>query len=160
MYLLDISIMFVSNKYKEMIKNPQQTIFYSIEKTIKEYRKFALKKVQKKFNDLTIDQALLIQFLNKNPSLSQNEIAKLIFKDNASVTRMIELMVKKKYLKRSVDENDRRKYKIELTDSTQKKLNELSKIISSNRKMVLKGITNIEIENLENTLLKIIKNCK
>tara|TARA_B100000809_G_C15104084_1_gene518039 strand:+ start:115 stop:546 length:432 start_codon:yes stop_codon:yes gene_type:complete len=143
-----------------MIKNPKQTIFYSIEKTIKEYRKFAVKNIQKKFNDLTIDQALLIQFLNNNPSLSQREIAELIFKDNASVTRMIELMVKKKYLKRSVDEKDRRKYKIELTPNIQKKLIELSKIISSNREIALKKITNIEIENLESTLLKIVENCK
>lgn len=143
----------------EMIKSPKQTIFYSIEKTIKEYRRFALKRIQEKFKDLTIDQALLIQFLNENPLLSQSEIAELIFKDNASITRMIELMVKKKYLKRSTDKNDRRKYKIELTEYTQKKLDELNKVISSNREIALKGISINEIESIERILSKIFKNC-
>jgi len=142
-----------------MIKNPKHTVFYSIEKAIKEYRKFALKRIQKEFNDITIDQALLIQFLNDNPSLSQSEIAELIFKDNASITRMIQLMVNKKYLKRSTDRNDRRKHKIELTQNTQNKLNKLNKIILSNRKLALKGIDNNEIEYVEKILYKIIENC-
>lgn len=143
-----------------MIENPKQTIFYSIEKTIKEYRRFALKRIQAKFNDLTIDQALLIQFLNDNPSLSQSEIAELIFKDNASITRMIELMVNKNYLRRSTDKNDRRKYKIELTENTQKRLNELNKIILSNREIALQGIENSEVKSIEKILFKIIENCK
>ncbi len=143
-----------------MIKNPKQTVFYSIEKAIKEYRKFALKRIQEKFDDITIDQALLIQFLNNNPSLSQSEIAELIFKDNASVTRMIELMVKKKHLKRTMHKKDRRKYKIELTKKTQKNLSELNEIILKNREIALQDIKGSEIESLENTLLKIIENCK
>ncbi|NPD47294.1 MarR family winged helix-turn-helix transcriptional regulator [Lentimicrobium sp. S6] len=141
------------------MKTPKQTIFYSIEKTIKEYRKFVLKRIQEKFKDITVDQALLIQFLNDNPSLSQSEIAKLIFKDNASITRMIELMVKNKYLKRSTDINDRRKYKIELTEYAQKILGELNNIISSNREIALKGINDDEIKNIEKTLSRIIENC-
>ncbi len=143
-----------------MIEKPQHTIFYEIEKTIKTYRKFALKNIQEKFRDLTIDQALLIQFLHNNPTLSQTEIAALIFKDNASVTRMIELMVKKKYLKRSIDNKDRRKFKIELTKKTTLQMNELNNIILNNREIALNNIDKNNLENLKETLKMIINNCK
>jgi DNA-binding MarR family transcriptional regulator len=143
-----------------MLDSPQYTVFYTIEKAIKEYRKFAFKRIQSTFNDITLDQALLIQFLNENPSLSQNEIAKLIFKDNASVTRMIELMVKNKYLKRSVNKNDRRKHKIELTYKAKRSIEEMNNIVLSNRIVAQKGIDSDDIESMKRTLDKIIENCK
>ena len=143
-----------------MLSSPTHTVFYSIEKAIKDYRKFAFKRIQKYFDDITLDQALLIQFLHENPSLSQNEIAKLIFKDNASVTRMIELMVKNKYLKRSADKTDRRKHKIELTDKAISCVKEMNTIILSNRIDALKGIDDNDIESMKQTLEKIIENCK
>ena len=143
-----------------MTNSPQHTVFYNIEKAIKEYRKFAYKRIQNTFNDITLDQALLIQFLHDNPSLSQNQIAKLIFKDNASVTRMIELMVNNKYLKRSVDKNDRRKHKIELTDKAKGSIEEMNNIIHSNRLAAQKGIDSNDIESMNRTLNKIIENCK
>ncbi len=143
-----------------MISSPTHTVFYTIEKAIKEYRKYAFKRIQNTFPDITLDQALLIQFLHENPSLSQNKIAKLIFKDNASVTRMIELMVKNKYLKRSVDNNDRRKYKIELTDKAKSSIEKMNSIIITNRIAALKGIDSTHIESTKRTLDQIIENCK
>ena len=143
-----------------MISSPQHTVFYTIEKAIKEYRKFAFKRIQDSFNDITLDQALLIQYLRENPSLSQKEIAQLIFKDNASVTRMIELMVKNKYLKRSVDKNDRRKHIIELTDKAERSIEEMNNIILSNRIAAQEGIDSKDIESMKQTLNKIIENCK
>lgn len=142
-----------------MIELPSQTVFYTIEKAIKEYRRFAQKNLNEKIENITIDQALLLIFLNNHPELSQNEIGELVFKDNASVTRMIELMAKKDYLKRSVNKDDRRKYNFSITDKGQKILNNLSTIISSNRKSALDGITDNEITQLKNTLNKIINNC-
>ena len=159
MYLFDISYIFISN-IVFMISSPRHTVFYTIEKAIKQYRKFAFKRIQNAFNDITLDQALLIQFFNENPSLSQNEIAKLIFKDNASVTRMIELMVKNKYLKRSIDKNDRRKHKIVLTDKAKGSIEEMNNIIVSNRIAAQNGIDSNDIESMKRTLENIIENCK
>lgn len=151
--------MFVSNK-KIMIELPSQTIFHAIEKAIKEYRRFAQRKINEKVGNITVDQTLLLIFLNNHPELSQNEIADLIFKDNASVTRMIELLTKREYLDRRLNNVDRRKYNLEITHSGKKILDSLSNVIASNRKSALNGITKAELEQLNNTLNKIIKNCK
>jgi len=142
-----------------MIRLPSQTIFYTIEKAIKEYRRFAQRNLNQTIGNITIDQALLIIFINNYPELSQNEIGELIFKDNASVTRMIELMTKKEYLKRSVNKKDRRKYNLSITNKGKKALIYSSSIISTNRKSALKGISDNEINQLKSTLTKIINNC-
>lgn len=77
------------------IKNPTGTVLYLIEQAIKEYRKVSQKNISEIVKDITIDQCLVLIILNKDAEISQNELATLIFKDNASITRMIELMVKK-----------------------------------------------------------------
>ncbi|WP_298902171.1 MarR family transcriptional regulator [uncultured Psychroserpens sp.] len=138
---------------------PSETIFHVIESSIKEYRKFAQRNISNKIKDMTIDQGMLLLFLNKYPDLTQNEIAELVFKDNASMTRMINTMVQKKYLKRSMNPEDRRRYKIEITNKGKDVLETLPPIIHHNRKSSLKGISKNELNQLEIILSKIRTNC-
>ena len=139
---------------------PSETIFHAIESTIKEYRKFAQKNISEKIKDMTIDQGLVLLFLKEHPDLTQKEIAELVFKDNASMTRMINTMVLKKYLKRSMNSEDRRRYKIEITNKGKEVLETLPPIIHHNRHSSLKGITKNELKQLETILSKIRTNCK
>ena len=138
---------------------PSETIFHAIESTIKGYRKFAQKNISEQLEDITIDQGLVLLFLNEHPELSQKEIAELVFKDNASMTRMINTMVQKKHLKRSMNPEDRRRYKIEITNKGKDVLKTLPLIIHHNRNSSLKGITKNELKQLEIILGKIKANC-
>ncbi|MFT4576769.1 MAG: DNA-binding MarR family transcriptional regulator [Polaribacter sp.] len=141
------------------IEIPTQTIFYTIEKAIKGYRKFSQKNISSSIKGITIDQTLVLQFLDKHPELSQKEIAELIYKDNASMTRMVNIMVKKEYIKRTINENDRRRFKLEITSKGQKVLTILPKIIASNRSNALENVSEDEVLQLEKILNKIINNC-
>ena len=141
------------------ISLPSETIFHTIESTIKEYRKFAQKNISDQITDMTIDQGLVLLFLNEYPDMTQKEIAELVFKDNASMTRMINTMVQKKYLKRSKNNEDRRRYKIEITVKGRQVLDTLPPIIQKNRKTSLIGITKNELRQLEIILNKIRSNC-
>jgi len=141
------------------ISLPSETIYHTIESTIKEYRKFAQKNISDQITDMTIDQGLVLLFLNEYPDLTQKEIAELVFKDNASMTRMINTMVHKKYLKRSMNNEDRRRYKIEITVKGRQVLETLPPIIQKNRKTSLIGITKNELRQLEIILNKIRSNC-
>ena len=138
---------------------PSDTVFHSIERAIKEYRKFSQKNISNQIKDLTIDQGMVLLFLDKHSELTQKEIAALIFKDNASMTRMINLMVNKKYLKRFMNKLDRRRFTIELTAKGKRVLETLPPIILSNREKSLEGITKKEIIQLETILKKITANC-
>ncbi|RIV71132.1 MarR family winged helix-turn-helix transcriptional regulator [Flagellimonas aequoris] len=137
---------------------PAKTVFYTIERTIKTYRRFSKQNFSKVVNDITVDQKLILQYLNDRPELSQNEIAELVFKDNASLTRMIELMVRKRFLKRSIRPEDRRRFNIELTSKGKEILEKLTPVIAENRKRAFAGITEEELAQLQLTLNKILTN--
>jgi len=138
---------------------PSKTIFHAIESTIKEYRKFAQKNISEAIEDMTIDQGLVLIFLDEYPDMTQKEIAELVFKDNASMTRMINTMVKKKYLKRSMHAEDRRRFNIEITPKGKEVLKILPPIIQNNRNSSLHGISKNEQKQLETILKKIRANC-
>jgi DNA-binding MarR family transcriptional regulator len=138
---------------------PSETIFHVIESTIKAYRKFAQQNISEQLQDMTIDQGLALIFLNEHPELTQKEIAELVFKDNASMTRMINTMVEKKHLKRTINTEDRRRYKIKITDKGKDVLKTLPPIIHHNRNSSLQGITKNELNQLETILGKIRANC-
>jgi len=139
---------------------PTKTVFYIIEKTIKSYRKFSQINIAKVVDDITIDQKLVLQYLNAYPELNQKEIAELVFKDNASMTRMINIMVKKKYLNRKINDHDRRRFKLQITPKGQELLVKLPPVILSNRKKALSGVTKQELIQVEKILNKILLNLK
>lgn len=141
-------------------KNPTGTVLYSIEQAIKEYRKVSQKNIDKIVKDITIDQCLVLIILSKDEKISQNELANLIFKDNASITRMIELMVKKDYLNRTIHKEDRRKFNLEITEKGKKTIELIKPIVQINRETALNGLSLEEIDLLDKTLNKIITNCK
>lgn len=142
-----------------IISPPSETIFHVIESTIKEYRKFAQNNINKKIKDITIDQGLVLLFLDEYPEMTQKEIAELVFKDNASMTRMINTMVNKNYLERSMNNSDRRRYKLKITSKGKEVLKTLPSIILNNRNSSLKGITKNELKQLATILNKIRANC-
>lgn len=142
------------------IENPTGTALYSIEKAIKEYRKLAQKNIAKVVKDITVDQCLVLLILQQNESISQNELANLVFKDNASITRMIELMVKNDYLIRTIHSEDRRKFNLTVTEKGLKTIELIEPVIQSNRETALHGLSLKEITLLDQTLQKIIRNCK
>ncbi|MEM8928391.1 MAG: MarR family transcriptional regulator [Bacteroidota bacterium] len=142
------------------LKAPTDIVIYAIEKAIKSYRKFAQKNIRKVEGNITVDQALLLILLKNSPELSQGEIAKILFKDYASITRMIELMVKKKYLIRNESQEDRRRKQLILSNAGEETLKKLFPIIESNRNQALRGLSTLEIAQLDALLKKIINNCK
>lgn len=141
-------------------KNPTATVLYSIEKAIKEYRKISQKNISTVVRDITVDQCLVLMILNDDSRISQIELANLIFKDTASITRMIELMVKKDYLTRTIHTEDRRKFNLEITKKGKKTLELISPIVQINRDTALNGLSLEEINSLDKSLNKIIANCK
>jgi len=134
-------------------------IFYNIDKAIRSYRNYAQRQLKARGFTITIDQWLIIKAVLENPGITQNEIGDLVFKDNASVTRIIDLMVKSGYVIRHIHTEDRRKTNLEVTESGIKIIRDVQKIVEGNRKKALDNITKEELEIMNNALLKISENC-
>ena len=134
-------------------------IFYTIDRSIKTYRQYAQKQLVVAGQSITIDQWLVLNVLHENPHLNQAEVASRVFKDTASVTRIIDLLVKSDLLERTIHPEDRRRTEIRLTASGEKVMEDVKEIVLANRKTALKGITKNEINTLHEILTKIISNC-
>jgi MarR family transcriptional regulator for hemolysin len=138
----------------------EEVLFYTLEKSIKVYRKFAQSQILKNGYDITIDQWLVLKTLQENKHLSQNQISELVFKDFASTTRIIELLVQKQYINRKINSTDRRKFELEITEKGEKIIEAIYPIVVENRKQALKSLTIEEVNQLKVQLEKLIINCK
>ena len=134
--------------------------FYLLDKAIRTYRMYSQKKLKENGFKITVDQWLVIKILLENPGISQLQIAEKAFKDNASITRIIDLLVKSKYLDRKVNPKDRRTSILKVTNEGVDIINKVQDLVLQNRKIAQDGITIEELENLNSTLKKIIKNCQ
>jgi MarR family transcriptional regulator, transcriptional regulator for hemolysin len=137
-----------------------EILFYTLEKSIKVYRKFALSQITNKGFNITIDQWLILKTLQENKQLSQNQIAELVYKDVASLTRILELLVKKNFVKRKISVTDRRKFDLVITETGNLMIKNIYPIIIENRKQALKGLNKENITKLKSLLEKMISNCK
>jgi MarR family transcriptional regulator for hemolysin len=135
-------------------------IFYTIDKSIRTYRQYAQRQLKNAGYSITIDQWLVIKTLLEHPDIKQQELGEKIFKDNASVTRIIELLVKAKYLKRKNNTADRRRTELEVTEKGKKTITDVHKIVLKNRAVALANVSKNELEVVKKVLMKITKNCQ
>ncbi len=137
-----------------------EIIFYNIDKSIRSYRVFAQKNLRKNGFKITIDQWLVIKCIMENPDISQQEMGEIVFKDNASVTRMIELLVKARYLVRKPYNKDRRRVKLVVTDEAIRIINAIHEVSVVNRQKALENVTEEEMKLVNSVMNKIIGNCR
>ena len=135
-------------------------IFYTMDKAIRTYRQYAQKQLKKAGFSITIDQWLIIKGIIENPGISQQELAKIAFKDNASVTRMIELLVIAGYLNRTSHSTDRRRENLIVTPAGKKVITDVQKIVLKNRAKALHGIDLKNVHAMKEVLQTIIDNCE
>jgi MarR family transcriptional regulator for hemolysin len=134
-------------------------IFYSLDKAIRTYRQYAQQQLKKAGYTITIDQWLIIKTIMECPGITQKEIAEKVFKDNASVTRIIALLVNAHCLKREVSGDDRRRTSLKVTKDGAKIISDVHKVVLKNRATALKGISQENLKHSKVLLNTIINNC-
>ena len=137
----------------------EEVIFYKLESAIKTYRQLAQRNITRSGFDITVDQWLIMKVVLDKEELKQNEIAEKVFKDAASVTRIIDLLINKEYLVREVHGNDRRRSQLKLTSKGKSILAKVQVIIHKNRTLALNNISESRIKEMSKTLSTIISNC-
>ena len=133
--------------------------FYNMDKAIRTYRNYAQKRLRDNGFKITIDQWLVIKAILENPDITQQEIGEKVFKDNASVTRIIVLLVKSGFLNRDLNPNDRRKTVLSVTASGKQVIDQVQTLVVQNRQKALEGVAQDELEILNKALRIITTNC-
>lgn len=133
-------------------------VFYALDKAIKSYRQFAQQRIKESGFKITIDQWLVIKTLLENPTITQKDLSSNVFKDEASVTRIISNLVRDGYINRNEDIKDRRKSILKVTAKGVKIIQDVQVIVDQNRADALAGLSQQQIEQLNVVLKSIIAN--
>jgi DNA-binding MarR family transcriptional regulator len=107
---------------------------------------------------VTPEQWAVLNRLWEQEGLSQVELAEMTFKDKPNVTRMLEVLEKENLVFRQPDENDRRAYKVFLTDAGKQLKEKLIPLAVEVLERGLRNLTAEEIEHLRKALNIIYSN--
>ena len=131
---------------------------FTIERTAKRMKQVCQQMLKAADSEITVDQWLILQELDQLDGQGQNEIARKVFKDAPTVTRIIDLLCKKGLTERANDPDDRRKFNIHLTPAGRRKIVEVHPVILQYRQVAHRGLSERDLELLRSLLDRIFEN--
>ncbi len=107
---------------------------------------------------MTRAQWVILSRLERQPGLSQNEIAALVEVEPITVARLVDRLESSGLVERRADPRDRRVWRLHLTPAAEPELRELKKHKAELREEVTQGIDHAELDQLIDGLLKLKAN--
>lgn len=140
------------------MKSPKHTIFFHLETTVRSYRQFAQARIDQAGIDLTIDQWLLLNAIMENNEITHSELVRDVAKDRASVTRILDLTVKKGYLTKESNPRDKRRLKLAITPAGKDIMEKMKPVVAAYRREALEHLTEKELDYMNDIITKIKMN--
>lgn len=137
------------------VSNPS---FFKLDATLKKIRNYWQKSFDALQKDITVDQWLLVENLYKHKRITHNELARLTSKDITTVSRIIELLVKKELVERQGSTDDRRKVFVQLTPAGVNKYKDVRPLVLEMRKTGWKNLSEDDYNELTRILDVIYNN--
>lgn len=109
-------------------------------------------------DNITREQLGILLLLSLTDGLYQAQIANILGKDRPNITRMIDILEKKEFIRREKDESNRRILKVFLTQEGRKRADIAKPLKDRMNTAQYKNMTDEEILTLINLLQKVRKN--
>ncbi len=109
-------------------------------------------------DNITREQLGILLLLSLTDGLYQTQIANILGKDRPNITRMIDILEKKEFIRREKDESNRRILKVFLTQEGRKRADIAKPLKDRMNTAQYKNMTDEEILTLINLLQKVRKN--
>jgi DNA-binding MarR family transcriptional regulator len=106
--------------------------------------------------DLTPVQYAALATIKSNPGLDQVTLAGLIAYDRTTITGVVDRLVQKGLAERRASSRDRRARELEITDAGRKTLRAITPAVEAAQRLMLRGLTHREAEELTRLLRKAI----
>lgn len=131
-----------------------------LERTAKRMKRFFQEELLAIDADITVDQWVVLQQLEKQEGQNQLAIAQAVYKDAPTVTRILDLLAKKKLVERVEDGSDRRRFNIELTKLGRQRIKKVWPHIKAARQKAWAGLDDKVIDKLIESLNQVFENIK
>lgn len=137
----------------------QDVLFYSLESASKAYRRFAQARLYAAGIDITVDQWLVLKTIHESTDITLQQVGVAVFKDFASITRIVQLLERKGLLRRKPHPTDGRRSELMLTRSGETAIRTVEPIAQAYRRQAMDGIGTEEEARLRAVLKRILENC-
>jgi DNA-binding MarR family transcriptional regulator len=131
---------------------------FLLDRTARRVKQYAQQKFKELDLNITVDQWLLLKHLYENDAMKQNELAELLFKDNPTLTRIIDLLCEKGLTIRRIHPTDRRSFQVALTKEGQRKVEQTKPKIKAIRLKAWEGLSERDFTHFKKVLNAIYKN--
>jgi len=108
--------------------------------------------------NLTPEQWMVLQYLSYNDGISQQELARITYKDKPGITRMLRIMERELLISRLSDDSDKRSNKIVITKKGMDMHQSARVFVLQTMQDALNGLSEEEIRIGERILKKIFDN--
>jgi len=132
--------------------------FFHIDKMMKIVKEYTLSEFKSHGFPVTKDQWVILKRISEINGSNQKEIADSTFKDPAALTRMLDILEKKGFVKRQLSTEDRRTFEIHLTVDGSRLVNRMIPVVQGIRAKALQGITNGEEQQVREVMKKMYSN--
>lgn len=132
-----------------------------LDRTAKRVKQFAQHHFNEQNFGITVDQWTILKNLGQSKrDLSQKELAEHCEKDQASFTRIVDILVHKGLVERIVHPQDRRSFVLHLTAYGEEKVKQVSPRVSDIRLHAWKNLDPSDFQHLKRILNTIYDNLK
>ena len=131
---------------------------FLLDRTARRVKQYAQQKFKELKLNVTVDQWLVLKHLYENESMKQNELAELLFKDNPTLTRIIDLLCEKRLTIRKKHPTDRRSFHVTLTKEGKKKVEQMKPRIHKIRLKAWDGLSKQDFTHFQRVLNAIYRN--
>jgi DNA-binding MarR family transcriptional regulator len=131
---------------------------FLLDRTARRVKQYAQQQFKAQGFNLTVDQWIVLKHLHEHGEMKQNELAELLFKDNPTLTRIIDLLCDKKLTVRNIHPKDRRSFQVSLTKDGLKKVQQLNPKVQDIRLKAWDGLTERDFNQFKKVLNTIYEN--
>lgn len=131
---------------------------FLLDRTARRVKQYAQQKFKELNLNVTVDQWLVLKHLYENEGMKQNELAELLFKDNPTLTRIIDLLCEKGLTVRKPHPSDRRSFHVSLTSKGKNKVEQIKPGIQKIRLKAWEGLSKKDFLHFQKVLNTIYKN--
>lgn len=136
----------------------ESILFYQIEQAMRQSIRYTHRIFAEADVDLTKDQWLVLKKVNDEDGVAPLEIARVLGKEAASMTRMLDILERKGLLTREPNPADRRSSLIVATEAGEELFQRVLPLVRRIRQQAVSGFSVREISELENALQRIERN--
>jgi len=141
-----------------MLKEKFNQYSFVLDRTARRVKQYAQAAFIHNGIDLTVDQWSVIKILNEFQNLSHKSLAEKCGKDQPTLTRIVDLLIKKEYVIRIQHPSDRRSQYLHLTELGTNQVETLAPIVKDFRMRAWENLTDEDFENFTRILNTIYNN--